>query len=190
MLRSLTPVRSGVLFGLMAGVVCILYFVVLYFVSKKLFTGLWTYIGYIVIVFFKIVAVELARRAQKNIIYFKEALKTAFLVSVISLFLWLAFQHVMFLADPSLPPAAKQNRIEFIQWSMELSDAPEEKIQEAIKRAESADYGASLRSDALSYGFFLMVGFFYALIIAGVYHFISKSYAAHHLQGPQLNGKK
>ena len=180
MLKSLTPERSGAVFGIMAGAICVLYLFILYLISIKIFASLWTYIGYIVIVFFKIVAVEMARRAQNNIIYFKDALKTAFLVSVVSLFMWVAFQHAIYSSNPAVAEAAKQNRIEFVEWSMKLSKAPDEVIQEAIENTKMENFGASLKNDFLAYGFFMIIGFFYALLIAGIFHLMSKGYAAQH----------
>jgi hypothetical protein len=80
--------------------------------------------------------------------------------------------------------------LEFIEWSMTLSKAPPEKISDSLEKARAQNYKASLKSDVMAYCFFLIIGFFYALIIAAVYHLISKGYANHHVSVSQSQSKK
>ncbi|GIV34367.1 MAG: hypothetical protein KatS3mg031_1902 [Chitinophagales bacterium] len=170
-----SPASIGARLGLLAGLLCILYFLMLYAVQKDLVISFWVFAGYGIIIFFKILAVHLAWKGGGNRLEFKKGLQAAFLVSVTSMALWILFFHILFaFIDTELNLLAKEKALQRIEKFMSMAGAPDDKIEEALELAEQRNYAPSFSSDAMNYAWSLIIGFLYAAVIGAIYHYAGR----------------
>ncbi|MDZ4844348.1 MAG: DUF4199 domain-containing protein [Chitinophagales bacterium] len=172
--QIIKPAAIGLRFGAVAGLACVLLTLTLYLISPEMVFSWWFFSGFAIIVFLKIWSVYSIMKA-KRVVDFKEGLQSAFMVSVVSLLLWTTFNSLLVgVFDPSLIEAQKKISIERTASMMEKFNAPEEKIDETLDAMEEEDYKPTFGKVALNYAFSLFVGFVYAVLTAGIFHYASK----------------
>lgn len=168
------PASVGARFGALAGLICVLLTVVLYLISPEMVFSWWFFSGFAVIVFLKIWSVYHILKTKKYV-EFKEGLQCAFLVSVVSLFLWTTFNSLLVAVfDPALIEVQKKISIERTAGMMEKFNAPQDKIDETLDAMEEEDFKPTFSKVALNYAFSLFVGFVYAVLTAAIFHYASR----------------
>lgn len=161
--------------GIIAGFLCIVYTMVLYLINIELVLDLWLFVAYAFIVAFKVITANVIRKKQNNFINFKQGVKYTFIVSVVSLFMWIAFNGVLFkYIDRDLITISKDKAIERTIRYMEMAKAPEKEIEKAIAKAEEQSYEPSLKFSSMNYAGSCIVGFIYSLIISGIFYLTTK----------------
>lgn len=177
--HTIKPAAVGARFGAVAGLLCITLTLALYLISPEMVFSWWFFTGFAIIVFLKIWSVYSIMKA-KRYVDFKEGLQSAFMVSVVSLLLWTTFNSLLIgVFDPSLVAVQKKIAIERTASLMEKLNAPEEKIDETLDAMEEEDYAPVFSKVALNYAFSLFVGFVYATLTAGIFHYASKNNKPH-----------
>jgi hypothetical protein len=161
--------------GIIAGALCIIYTLALYLINIEFVLDLWLFVAYSFIVAFKIITANVIRKKQHNFISFKQGLKYTFMISVISLFMWVAFNTVLFkFVDHDLVVLSKKKAIERTIRFMEMAKASEKEIEKAVVKAEVQSYEPSLKFMSLNYAGSCVVGFIYSLIISGIFYLTTK----------------
>jgi hypothetical protein len=174
--QKVNPAAIGARFGALAGLICIVLTLVLYLISSEMVFSFWFFAGFAVIVAAKIWAIWYVVKLKKYV-EFKEGLQSAFMVSVVSLLIWTLFNSVLIgVIDKSLIETQKKVTIErTVKW-MEKFNAPEDKIDETLDALEKEDYAPTFKKMAMNYAFSLFCGFVYAVILAGLFHYITQKY--------------
>jgi hypothetical protein len=161
--------------GIIAGILCIIYTLILYVINIELVLELWLFVAYSFIVAFKIITANVIRRKQHNFISFKQGVKYTFMISAISLFMWIAFNTVLFkYVDRDLVAISKKKAIERTIHFMEIAKAPEKEIEKAVEKAEQQNYEPSLKFSSMNYAGSCVVGFLYSLIISGIFYLVTR----------------
>lgn len=162
----------GLQYGLIAGVVAIVYSLVRYMINIDLYIGIgWVMATYVLIIGFMVAAAIAARKLLGGAISFKQALQATFLTSVISLVLWGLFTWVMSnYVDENINKYSKAKAMEFNEWIMEKSGANEEQIEAQLDEIDKQDFSQNFPQFMLGIAGQIVIGFFYAVIISGVFH--------------------
>lgn len=177
--QTITPAANGARFGAVAGLACITLTLVLYLINAEMVFSLWFFAGFAFVVLLKIWSVYYIMKTKKYV-DFKEGLQSAFMVSVVSLLMWTVFLHLLIaVIDPSLIKKQKRVAIERTAIWMERFDAPEEKIDETLDLMEEEDFTPKISKAAMNYAFSLFIGFVYAVLTAGIFHYASKGNKPH-----------
>jgi len=157
-------IRNGVIGGLTAVVVSLLFYVVdtRTFLS---FSGFLVWIIYIVFV-------VKATREQKRLVDhfdFKEALKTGFLAYVIASLFYVVFYYVLSnFVDPGLVEIQREIAVSAIEKMSSIMG--EEGTEAALEGIESQDMTFTLKSALLTFaGGLIFPGIIFALIVASIY---------------------
>ncbi len=161
--------------GVIAGLVCIIFTLILYVVNSELILSLWFLIAYSFIVAFKIITANVIRKRQHNYISFRQGLKYTFMISAVSLFIWISFNGVLFkYIDRELIEISKVKSIErTIRW-MEKAKMPDKEIDIAVEKAKNQSYEPNLKFMSLNYAGSCVVGFIYSLIISGIFYLTTR----------------
>lgn len=161
--------------GIIAGLLCICYTVILYVINMELILDLWLFVAYAFIVAFKVITANFIQKKQNHFITFKQGVKYTFLVSVVSLFLWISFNTILFkYIDRDLIALSKQKAIERTIKFMEIAKAPVKEIDNAVAKAEQQSYEPNLKFTSLNYAGSCIIGFIYSLVISLIFHLIFK----------------
>lgn len=156
----------GIRNGLIAGVAIVFYFLLFYFISPKLFFGVWTQWGALVIYLaFMTKACWDKRKVLEEDFDFQQALKTAFVVYVVAAFIYALFNFLLLTyIDPELLEVQRQVLLERLEVSQALMNAEE---LESMKRTiADQDLSIDFQSAMLSFGLSLIGGFILSLIVA------------------------
>lgn len=167
---------TGLKYGIIAGLGCILVTLILYIINLDLVLGFWIWSGYVVIVGVKIYVGYQLRKANQGFLDFKDGIKALFPISVVSLAIWIAFNGLLFtVIDPELIERSEEKAVERTLYVLELSGADENTIEETIEKVRGQDYSPSFRTSILNYATSCIVGFIYTLIIAAILFYSGKS---------------
>ena len=166
----------GARLGLYAGLACMIFFIALYLVNPAFLISPVILFGFVIIVLFKVGASYFFWKSRKGDIEFKAALQSVFMVSVVALalavfFFWLMF-HVI---DPSLPEQVKSNIAQNAVKAFEEERITKGQMDASLEKAEKFNLGAS--AFFAMYSFTLFIGFFYALVFAGITKLITRDIA-------------
>lgn len=166
--------QIGLKNGLLTGIGCIIITLTLLSLDINLVLSLWVWLGYALIIGVKVYTAISLRNANNNTLEFKDGIRALFPISVVALFMWIAFNGILFTKiAPELITLSKEKTIERSIWVLEKSGADEHTIKSAVEEAESLDYTPSFKNSAINYAQSCIVGFLYSLIIAGFFHYIS-----------------
>jgi hypothetical protein len=161
--------------GIIAGALCIIYTLVIYLINIEFVLDLWIFVEYSFIVAFKVITANVIRKKQNNFISFRQGLKYTFMISAISLFMWISFNTVLFrFVDRDLITLSKKKAIERTIRFMEMANAPEKEIEKAVEKAEKQNYEPSIKFMSMNYAGSCVVGFLYSLLISGIFYLTTK----------------
>lgn len=167
---------SGLRWGVIGGVAIILYGVIRYVISIDVYISWgWVMASYVIIIAAMVAAAWEVKNKQNKYIDFKKALQASFLASVVSLTIYSAFAFIMSTqVDPNINKYSKAKALEFNEKIMEASGASEEEIEEQLERVEETDFDQTFGQFLIGLASQIIVGFMYALIISGLFHFAFK----------------
>jgi hypothetical protein len=161
--------------GLITGFLCIIYTLILYLIDIELVLSFWLFVAYSFIVAFKIITANVIRKKQHNFISFRQGLKYTFMISAISLLMWILFNTILFkYIDRDLITLSKKKAIERTIRFMEMAKAPEHEIEKAVEKAEQQSYEPSLKFIAMNYAGSCIVGFLYSFVISIIFYLVTR----------------
>ncbi len=151
----------GIKYGIFAGVGLVLYFLLFYYIDKNVMMGMSVnYSSILIILAAAFFAVYLHRQSNGGTIEFKEALKTGFIVVVISNLIYWVFFYVLVKTDPELVTIFKQQGIDFYKSMM-----PEDQWGN-VEASFGADFKLRLNDILYYMAKSVIGGFFIALFAA------------------------
>lgn len=155
-------------YGLLSGLVGVLFFISLYLVGAKSFASPLALIAYVVPLVFAVLACIKAKQVGEGYLEFGKALKTAFGVFVISTFCTtLALYVLLNFVDEDFRQALTQISMEQTEKILKKFNTPQDKIDEALTgMAKGNQY--SFGKLMLGYVFYCIPWFLLSLIIAAI----------------------
>jgi len=164
------PIENPVIwrFGLMTGLVNILYVLLLYLINPIMIISTWGWLAPVFTIVMLVLAGLNVRTLFGGSINFKKALKTVFLTYVISALLLSFFNYSLYnFIDPELGEILKQEAIENIdRITFSYSDKAGDKAMEEL--LEKQEFTPTLGQTALQFLYSCIFGIIISLIIAAI----------------------
>lgn len=155
-------------YGLLSGLVSILFLIVLYMGGAKFFTSPIAWCGILIPIIFAVLACRKQKKENGGFLEFKEALKISFGVPVLSSFLYsIASYFLLNFIDTAFRESLLQATIEMTQKMMQRFGAPQDAIDKAVQQMITTNPW-SLGKTLLSFAWFCIVWFIIALIISAI----------------------
>jgi hypothetical protein len=160
------PVR--VIYGLITGLIMILFTTLLYLGGVKSFIGGVAYLGYIIMIGLAATAALVQKKANGGYLEFAEAVKICFTVFVIALiaqtlFTWLLLNVI----DTHFKMVLKEAVIKKMQEVYTQFGISQDKIDKGIAEEQTIDH-YSLKEMSMGFAFSCIVHFIIALVIAAI----------------------
>jgi hypothetical protein len=160
--------NTGLWFGLIAGLVIIVYTLCLYLGGVEYMLGGLAWLGNVLILVIAVLAGLRQKKANGGFLTFGDALKTVFMVFVVCFLLQTIFSYILFnYIDTPFRDAYNQALLEkSASWmkSMGMSEDDIEKMM--AEGANKNNY--SIRNMLLGFGFWCIACFIISLIIAAI----------------------
>ncbi len=162
--------NPAVRFGIITGVILLVYTLALYFIDSSLFANMWMgLIGLVVVIFFAVKAIKAKKNGQGNLITLKDAFMTGFVCLVIAGLIGMVANVLVFeVIDPDMKEEVAQIAVDKTVEMMESFGAPAAAIDEALDEMKDLPEQFSFKGQLMSYlkGMFLYA--FIALILAAI----------------------
>ncbi|MCS3799126.1 DUF4199 domain-containing protein [Niastella sp. OAS944] len=157
------------LYGLLFGVISIVYTVILYLGGVNAYMHPSNkYLGVVIAVGFAFLTAWQLRKQQGGYLEFADALKGIFKVMVIGILLSTIFDYVLFnYIDTAFREALRQASIDAMIYEMEKSNMPQSKIDQTLEWMEKFN-SFGLAAQALAFAVRCILHFIIALIVAGI----------------------
>jgi hypothetical protein len=133
--------KNAVKYGIISGVVGIVFTTIIYSIDFKLFANLWLGFG-VLMAYLLIGCILLSATKKENngSLNFKEAFSTYFLSAVIGIAISSLFNILLFnIVDPTAPEQIKTILIDSQIQMLENYDVPREQMKESIKAMKEAE---------------------------------------------------
>jgi hypothetical protein len=155
-------------YGLMSGIVGILFFIALYLVGAKSFASPLAALGYVIPIVFAVLACLREKKNNSGYLDFGKSLKTSFGVFVVSSFLTTLTLYILLnFIDEDFRQAMTQITMEQSEKFMVRFKVPQDKIEKALQEiATSNQY--SLSKLSLNFAIFCIPWFLLSLIISAI----------------------
>lgn len=129
---------SSLKWGLIGGLVIILYSIVMYAIDSTLLVNMWAgFLGLAVLIAVIVMGIREVKTGQEGFISLSEALFAGFLVYIIASFVHTVFQYALFnWIDPNLPVLLKEKTIEMTVEMMQKFGASEEDINKTLSELD------------------------------------------------------
>ena len=155
-------------YGLISGLVSILFLVILYLGGTKLFTNPIAFLGYALPIVFAVLACVKQKKLNGGYLEFKEALKISFGVLVISSLAATLLTYVLFnFIDTAFRESMVQVSIEMTQKFMQKFNAPQDAIDKAVQELTTSNPYA-LGKLIFQFVLACILWFIFALIISAI----------------------
>jgi len=155
--------------GIIISLVNIVLILILYIMGLSYFGGFSRLIPYLTTIILVLVIGFRLRKLNGGFIEFKQALKYIFLIFIIIEVSFTMFDILMNkVIDPNLAQKMKQVAIQKSVGWMEKFNAPQDRIDEAVKQMEAKDFSFKFSTVFLSLGIWIIVDFFIALIFSAI----------------------
>ncbi|HYV92946.1 MAG TPA: DUF4199 domain-containing protein [Chitinophagales bacterium] len=145
-MKTKTPIKFGLQWGIICGIYCVIAIMILYIMGIKYFAGFFRFMPSILYyVLFLIGAFQL-RKAQGGFISFKDVFVALIICSAVVVVINTIFAYILqTVIDPNLPDEVKKY---WMDWTYNWMNGkvPDEKIQETLKEMEGKDYGMSVKN--------------------------------------------
>ncbi len=174
--KEMSIQMQGLRNGIVAGILSIIYTLVLYIIGGELmFKTSVQMLGNVFLIGTMIYTVQVYRKAHGNYVSFKQAFGGAFSVGVLGILVPLIFAYILYsYIDPDLTMRLKEYSIkvsiEMFQWF----NMSEEQIDSALDEIKEQDYSPTIANYAKGYAGGLLMGALFAVIIALVFWLISR----------------
>ncbi|MBP6686955.1 MAG: DUF4199 domain-containing protein [Lacibacter sp.] len=155
-------------YGLMSGVVGLLFFITLYLLGAKSFASPVALLGYFIPIVFAVLACIKAKKNNNGFLEFPKALRTSFGVFVISnLINTLALYLILNVVDEDFRQALNQIAMEQTELLLKKFNSSQDTIERTLtEMAKSNQY--SFGKMALGFAMYCILWFLFSLIIAAI----------------------
>jgi hypothetical protein len=156
--------------GIISGLVSILYAILLYVIDATLLAGAWTSLSLVFIIVFIVLSVKEFKLTQEGYINLSEALFTAFFTYVISALISdVCFYYVLMnFIDPNLPIIIKDTAVNNTLAMMQKFGSSEADISKVLETLNEQDYSVTLKRVGLKFLSTSAFGFVLSFIIAAI----------------------
>lgn len=161
--------NPAIKFGLLYGLVSLLFTLIIYLVSPKLMFSfsVMMLIGLAIMIFFMVAAGREEKANNEGYMSYAEALKTTFIVFLIGSFISTVFQYVLFTyIDPSLVDLLRDTSIETAQSVAKLFGADENALEQVREQAMEQEYSMTISKSLFNWVTGLIFGLIIALIVS------------------------
>lgn len=168
--------KQGLRNGVVAGLICIIYTLLLYILGGELMFNFWmSMASYVIIIGVMVYTVQSYRKAHGNYVGFRTSFGGAFPVGIFGMLLPLVFAYILYAyIDPDLTMRLKEytikTSIDMLQWF----NMPEEEIDKQLDIIKEQDYSPNLLSYAKGYVGSLIFVALFASIVSLVFWLISR----------------
>lgn len=176
--EELSIQKQGLRNGLVAGILSIIYTLILYIIGGELMFNFWMQlVPYVIITVVMIFTVQNYRKTHENYVSFRTAFGGSFPVGIFGMMLPLVFAYILYaFIDPDLTMRLKdytiKTSIEMFQWF----NMSEEEIDRQLDIIKEQDYSPKVFKYATGYlGSLIFIALF-AAIVSLVFWLISRKY--------------
>jgi hypothetical protein len=163
-----TKSNTGLVYGIICGVAVIAFTILLYVGGVEWFTGPLAYIGYVIPIVIGFLGAYKQRSLQGGYITFKEALKTVFIIFIVSVVLDTIFSYILFnVIDVPFREAIMQEAAVKMEKFLVKMGSTQDQIDKAMAEFDNPN-NYSPGKILLSVFFRLIGWFIVALIIAAI----------------------
>ncbi len=158
-----TPIK----YGIIAGLLMIAGYVLIYLIDAALLASLLTLSLYIILIFCMVYGGITYRKEIGGFNSFGQAFLAIFITAFLGSFLIDAFGFIMFkFIDPALVDVVKEAALEKAEAMMEKFNTPEDQIEKQLKLIKAADYTPTIKSQSIRFLSSTIVGAILSLLIA------------------------
>jgi hypothetical protein len=158
-----TPIK----YGIIAGLLMITGYVLIYLMDAALLASLVTLSLYIILIFCMVFGGITYRKEIGGFTSFGQAFLAVFIIAFLGSFLIDSFGFVMFkFIDPALVDVVKEATLEKTAELMEKFNTPEDQIEKQLKIIKATDYTPTLNSQGIRFLSSTGVGIVFSLLIA------------------------
>jgi len=163
-----SKMNSGLLYGLIAAGIAIVFTLVLYILGASYFVHPIAFLAYAIPIVFAVLAGKAQKKEQGGYLEFSQALKTVFTVFVIWSFFATAFSYVLLnFIDVPFREAMAQQAAEKTEEFMQKFGAPQKDIDKAVEEALNGN-SFSFKNQFLGFALGSIFWFLISLIIAAI----------------------
>ncbi len=162
--------KNGINFGIILGLISVLFTTVIYAVDLHLFTSWWIGIVSIIIaITIGVVLVSKTKKQMGGIISFKEAFTVYFIAAAIGSFISTLFYYILFnFIDTEAKETIKEITLKYTADMMEKFGAPAASVNETMQKlAETDNY--SLGNLTFGFAIGLVLQAIFGLILAAIF---------------------
>lgn len=173
---TLSIQKMGLRNGIVAGILSIIFTLVLYIIGGELmFKSSMQLVGYGILIAVMIFTVQTYRKAHDNYVTFRTAFGGAFSVSIIGMLLPFIFGYILYTyIDPELTMRLKDYTVKASIDMMQWFNLPEHQIDAALDAIKEQDYSPTIANYAKGYVSALVIAALFSVIIAFVFWLISR----------------
>jgi len=158
-----TPIK----YGIIAGLLMIAGYVLLYVIDGALLASFYTLLLYIILIFCMVYGGITYRKEIGGFNSFGQAFLAVFITAFLGSFLIDSFGFIMFkFIDPALVDVVKEVAYEKAEAMMEKFNTPEDQMEKQLKLIKATDYTPSIKSQATRLLSSTTVGAILSLLIA------------------------
>ncbi len=155
-------------YGLLSGIVSILFLILLYIAGAKSFTSPVAWLGLAIPIILAVLACRKQKKENGGFLEFSQALKISFGVMAISSLLYSLASFVLLnFIDTAFRERLLQATIEMTQRMMQRFNAPQDAIDKTIQEMTTSN-PYSLGRTMFNFAWFCIVWFIIALIISAI----------------------
>ncbi len=159
--------KSAITYGLISGVVIVLYHLGFHFASKYSLTSSWFFFSiYILHVPFMIMSGLTFRKNNEGLVEFRIALREVFITFLVGTIIYYICYYVIFNIDAELITMQKQRALENIQWLESQAFYDEDEIAPMKEALENSDYTVTIGNLIKGIPFRLLGGFGLSALVA------------------------
>jgi hypothetical protein len=158
-----TPIK----YGIIAGLLMIVGYVLIYLVDAALLASLLTLSLYIILIFCMVYGGITYRKEIGGFDSFGQAFLAVFITAFLGSFFIDVFGFIMFkFIDPALVDVVKEAAIEKATAMMEKFNVPDDQMEKQLKQLKATDYTPNLKSQGIRFLSSTIVGAILSLLIA------------------------
>jgi Protein of unknown function (DUF4199) len=158
---------SAVKWGLITGIVAVIFTIILYVLDAKLLVSGYASLGIVFTIVLIVLGVREVRTGQEGFISLSEALFAGFFIYVIATLVSTVFQYLlMTVIDPNLPIMMRETVMENTVAMMQKFGAAEEDINKAIEGMDQSQFDITPYRMFINFLWSSAIGIIIAFIIA------------------------
>ncbi len=161
--------KNAIIYGIVSGVVILIYHLGFYFVNKELIIHPAFFFGvYAIHLPFMILAALKDRSINEGLLDFKSSLRTVFLSFIIGMVFYYLIYYILFNVDTELISMMKQAAHEGLEWQKEQGFLDEDEFDSHVEAWGKSDFSVTIWSVITGIPFRIIGGFLLSLLVAAI----------------------